>query len=148
MKQHMGFKGAGFWGLVVLIVVGVWWIESRFGTNAAGWAVIGASNLISFLLGSLLNMASSTAALSNTVEMKRAEMRIQVEHARYMRQEANSTNRFMQKAISVAQAIDRARSRQGPAALPEPDEFDQDDLLDDRYDVDLNSIDYRRIRPS
>lgn len=146
MKREIGFLGSGMWALIILLVVGVWWVESRFGPSTAGYGLLAVYGVVCVVIGYLLCLAGNSTTLNGQVDLDRARMRINVEQARLMRQTVSGEDRIMAKVLGFAQALDRARRNNQTPAQISSDEF-EDDPLDDRYDIDLSNLDYRAIRP-
>lgn len=126
MRQPMGFNGSAIWAIVFVLIVGVVWIENRFGANIAGAALLGVFGVLIFLVGQLVNIASNQASGAQRVEELRANAVVERERVKG----ENIVNKFelQQQAklfgAMLSMAIKTARQPQSTTAEPEAIEVD------------------------
>jgi len=57
--------------LTALIVIGVWWIESRFGATMTGYVLVGLGGVICLIIGFILSLASTKSAMQTAADFNR-----------------------------------------------------------------------------
>lgn len=57
--------------LTLLIVVGVWWVESRFGATMTGYVLVGLGGVICLIIGFILSLASTKSAMQTAADFNR-----------------------------------------------------------------------------
>ncbi len=79
MRQPLGFNGSALWAIVFILIVGVVWIENRFGSNVAGAAILGVFGVLVFLAGQLTSIAGRQADGNLRVAEKQADAAVEKE---------------------------------------------------------------------
>lgn len=107
MKQPIGFNGNALWPIVILLIVGVAWIQEHAGFTAAGYALIAVGGALFIIVGFLLALASKQMTMNGLIGFKQAEAQIERERERNRREELKGDNRLEARAMQVGTAIAR-----------------------------------------
>ena len=107
-KNPMGFSGGGFWAIIALLVLGVGWVENRFGTTIAGYAVIAVGGALFLIVGFLLCVAAMQSFGNLMVGIEKARSRINLYHAKTETIRQKGENEFQKQVMREAMFIGRA----------------------------------------
>ena len=140
MRQPMGFNGSAIWAIVFVLIVGVVWIENRFGANIAGAALLGVFGVLVFLVGQLVNIASNQASGAQRVEELRANAAVERERVRG----ENIVNKFelqqQAKLFAVLLKFAVKAARQPQVTNAEPEAIDADFWNEDEAEEQQSAI--------
>ena len=105
MKKTMtGIGGSGLWALVILLVVSVWWIETRFSSDVAGYALIAVGGALFLIIGAVLILIAKRILLSGVAEF--------VHQLGLIDREKEKTYREREKGITAQVKTDAALMKQ------------------------------------
>lgn len=129
MRSSVGFGGSGIWAIVFILVVGVIWIENRFGANVAGAAILGVFGVLVFLAGQLTSIASRQADGNLRVAEKQADAAVEKERIKGKNIAAKYDAQVQLKTFIAMLGMVKQAARQQQRALPEPEEAQPDPFV-------------------
>lgn len=126
--------------LTLLIVVGVWWIESRFGATMTGYVLVGLFGVICIVIGFILNLASTRNAMNSIVDYSRDTAQIEKYRQRafheFARGDSHERRAAAQIAVLDARRVDQLAAQRAKALI---------DAEHSRWELQRQAEDRRRL---
>lgn len=107
--------------LTALIVVGVWWIESRFGATMTGYVLVGLGGVICLIIGFILSLASTKSAMQTAADFNRDNAGVERYRQQTFREHARGDSHERRAAAQItvldARRVDQLAAQRAKALI-------------------------------